>query len=163
MPEYKQTYDSKRVITAAEGSMRVFNRIVARLTKLGVSLMGSRVLSVRGRKSGEWRSTPVNLLVLDGERYLVAPRGHTQWVKNLRATNEARLQLGRKVETFRAEEIADADKTRCSGSTSRSGPGKSAPSSAATSTRTPPTRSSTTSPPASPSSESTPSVTRRTC
>ena len=111
MPEYKQTYDSKRVITAAEGSMRVFNRIVARLTKLGLSLMGSRVLSVRGRKTGEWRSTPVNLLVLDGQRYLVAPRGHTQWVKNLRATNEARLQLGRKVETFRAEEIADADKT----------------------------------------------------
>lgn len=73
MPEYKQTYDSKRVITAAEGSMRVFNRIVARMTKLGLSLMGSRVLSVRGRKSGEWRSTPVNLLILDGERYLVAP------------------------------------------------------------------------------------------
>jgi deazaflavin-dependent oxidoreductase (nitroreductase family) len=110
MPEYKQTYDTKRVITAAEGSMRVFNRIVARLTKLGISLMGSRVLSVRGRKSGEWRSTPVNLLVLDGQRYLVAPRGHTQWVRNLRATKEARLQLGRTVETFRAEELADADK-----------------------------------------------------
>ncbi|HEY4569975.1 MAG TPA: nitroreductase family deazaflavin-dependent oxidoreductase [Kribbella sp.] len=111
MTEYKQTYDSKRVITAAEGSMRVFNRIVARLTKLGISLMGSRVLSVQGRKSGEWRSTPVNLLVLDGQRYLVAPRGHTQWVKNLRASGEGRLQLGRKVETFRAEEISDADKT----------------------------------------------------
>jgi deazaflavin-dependent oxidoreductase (nitroreductase family) len=111
MPEYKQTYDNKRVITAAEGSMRVFNRIVARLTKLGISLMGSRVLSVRGRKTGDWRSTPVNLMTLDGQRYLVAPRGHTQWVKNLRANTEGRLQLGRKVETFRAEEIADADKT----------------------------------------------------
>ena len=110
MPEYKQTYDNKRVITAAEGSMRVFNRIVARLTKLGISLMGSRVLSVRGRKSGDWRSTPVNLLVLDGQRYLVAPRGHTQWVKNLRVTKEGRLQLGRKVETFHAQELADADK-----------------------------------------------------
>ena len=111
MPEYKQTYDNKRVITAAEGSMRVFNRIVARLTKLGISLMGSRVLSVRGRKTGDWRSTPVNLLVLDGQRYLVAPRGHTQWVRNLRATPEGRLQLGRTIETFRAEEVADADKT----------------------------------------------------
>ena len=110
MPEYKQTYDSKRVITAAEGSMRVFNRIVARLTKLGLSLMGSRVLSVQGRKSGEWRSTPVNLLVIDGQRYLVAPRGHTQWVKNLRVSGEGRLQLGGKTETFRAEELADADK-----------------------------------------------------
>lgn len=111
MPEYKQTYDDKRVITAAEGSMRVFNRVVARLTKLGISLMGSRVLSVRGRKSGDWRSTPVNLMTLDGQRYLVAPRGHTQWVKNLRANTEGRLQLGRKVETFRAEEIPDAEKT----------------------------------------------------
>jgi deazaflavin-dependent oxidoreductase (nitroreductase family) len=111
MPEYKQTYDSKRVITASEGSMRVFNRIVARLTKLGISLMGSRVLSVRGRKTGDWRSTPVNLLVLDGQRYLVAPRGHTQWVRNLRATPEARLQLGRTTETFHAEEVADPDKT----------------------------------------------------
>jgi deazaflavin-dependent oxidoreductase (nitroreductase family) len=111
MPEYKQTYDNKRVITAAEGSMRVFNRIVARLTKLGISLMGSRVLSVRGRKTGDWRSTPVNLLVLDGQRYLVAPRGHTQWVRNLRATPEARLQLGRTTETFHAEEVADPDKT----------------------------------------------------
>jgi len=110
MPDYKQTYDRHRVVTANEGSMRVFNRIVARLTKLGISLMGSRVLFVRGRKSGEWRSTPVNLLVLDGQRYLVAPRGHTQWVRNLRATPEARLQLGRTTETFHAEELADADK-----------------------------------------------------
>ena len=111
MPEYKQTYDNKRVITAGDGSMRVFNRIVARLTKLGISLMGSRVLSVRGRKTGDWRSTPVNLLVLDGQRYLVAPRGHTQWVRNLRANPEGRLQLGRAIETFRAEEVADPDKT----------------------------------------------------
>jgi len=110
MPEYKQTYDANRVITAADGSMRIFNRIVARFTKLGISLMGSRVLSVRGRKTGDWRSTPVNLLVLDGQRYLVAPRGHTQWVKNLRASSEGRLQLGRTIETFRAEEVPDADK-----------------------------------------------------
>jgi deazaflavin-dependent oxidoreductase (nitroreductase family) len=111
MPEYKQTYDNKRVITAGEGGMRVFNRIVARLTRLGISLMGSRVLLVRGRKTGDWRSTPVNLLVLDGQRYLVAPRGHTQWVRNLRAKPEGRLQLGRTIETFRAEELPDADKT----------------------------------------------------
>jgi deazaflavin-dependent oxidoreductase (nitroreductase family) len=108
--EYSQQYDDKRLVTAAEGSMQIFNRIVARLTKLGISLMGSRVLSVRGRKSGDWRSTPVNLMILDGQRYLVAPRGHTQWVRNLRANPEGRLQLGRKVETFRAEELADADK-----------------------------------------------------
>jgi hypothetical protein len=55
-----------------------FNPIVAGLTRLGVSLAGSRVLEVRGRKSGEWRRTPVNPLELDGKRYIVAPRGETQ-------------------------------------------------------------------------------------
>jgi deazaflavin-dependent oxidoreductase (nitroreductase family) len=85
----------------------VFNRIVAGLTRLGVSLLGSRVLEVRGRTSGEPRRTPVNLLELDGERYLVAPRGDTQWARNLRASGEGRLRLGRKVEPFTAAEVTD--------------------------------------------------------
>jgi deazaflavin-dependent oxidoreductase (nitroreductase family) len=72
--------------------------------------MGSRVLEVRGRKSGEPRRTPVNLLVVDGTRYLVAPRGHTQWVRNLRARGEGRLLLGRRAEPFTATELADDDK-----------------------------------------------------
>jgi deazaflavin-dependent oxidoreductase (nitroreductase family) len=85
----------------------VFNRLVAVLTRLGISVWGSRVLEVRGRSSGEWRRTPVNLLTLDGERYLVAPRGHTQWVRNLRASGEGRLRLGRRSEDFTAGEIVD--------------------------------------------------------
>jgi deazaflavin-dependent oxidoreductase (nitroreductase family) len=88
----------------------VFNRAVALLTRLGISVAGSRVLEVRGRKSGEWRRTPVNLLDFDGARYLVAPRGHTQWVRNMRARGEGRLVLGRRVEEFRATELADAEK-----------------------------------------------------
>jgi len=87
-----------------------FNDTVGRLTRLGVSVYGSRVLYVKGRKSGEWRSTPVNPLPLDGTRYLVAPRGNTQWVRNLRATGTGELRIGRKVEPFRATEIADDDK-----------------------------------------------------
>ena len=63
----------------------VFNRFVAFLTRRGLSVAGSRVLEVRGRKSGEPRRTPVNPLTIDGDRYLVAPRGNTQWVRNLRA------------------------------------------------------------------------------
>ena len=62
----------------------VFNPLVALLTRAGVSVWGSRELRVRGRTTGEWRSTPVNLLTHDGIRYLVAPRGVTQWVRNLR-------------------------------------------------------------------------------
>ena len=88
----------------------VFNRIVAGLTRAGVSVLGSRVLEVRGRTSGEWRRTPVNLLSFEGERYLVAPRGQTQWVRNLRASGEGRLLLGRQAEPFTATEVADEEK-----------------------------------------------------
>ena len=89
-------------------STAIFNRAVAGLTKLGISVWGSRVLYVRGRSSGEWRSTPVNLLTHRGERYLVAPRGTTQWVRNLRAAGgRGELHLGRRVEPFRATELGD--------------------------------------------------------
>jgi deazaflavin-dependent oxidoreductase (nitroreductase family) len=82
----------------------VFNRIVAALTAVGISVYGSRVLEVKGRKSGEWRQTPVNLLRYEGADYLVAPRGHTQWVKNLRASGHGRLRVGRRTEAFTAVE-----------------------------------------------------------
>jgi len=93
-----------------KSATNVFNRLVAGLTRLGVSVWGSRVLAVRGRKSGEWRTTPVNLLTIDGVRYLVAPRGETQWVRNLRVAGAGELRLGRRVETFTPTELADADK-----------------------------------------------------
>src|SRR5271155_4287431 len=89
---------------------RVFNPIVAALTARGVSVLGSRVLEVRGRSSGQLRRTPVNLLELDGERYLVAPRGETQWVRNLRAAGEGTLRVGRRSEPFTAVELADEQK-----------------------------------------------------
>ena len=86
----------------------LFNDTVGRLTRLGVSVYGSRVLYVKGRTSGEWRSTPVNPLRLaDGTRYLVAPRGNTQWVRNMRAAGAGELRVGRKVEPFTATEVAD--------------------------------------------------------
>jgi deazaflavin-dependent oxidoreductase (nitroreductase family) len=85
----------------------VFNRLVAALTRGGVSVAGSRVLEVRGRKSGEPRRTPVNPLTFDGATYLVSPRGHSQWVRNLRARNEGRLLKGRKARPFTATEVED--------------------------------------------------------
>jgi deazaflavin-dependent oxidoreductase (nitroreductase family) len=88
----------------------VFNRTVAGLTRLGVSVWGSRVLEVRGRKSGEPRRTPVNMLTLDGTTYLVAPRGHTQWVRNLRVAGKGDLLLGRRRQHFDASEVPDAEK-----------------------------------------------------
>src|ERR1700758_4219589 len=80
----------------------VFNRIVAALTRMGVSVYGSRVLEVRGRKSGQWRQTPVNLLHYEGADYLVSPRGQTQWVKNLRESGQGRLRVGRRSQSFQA-------------------------------------------------------------
>lgn len=89
----------------------VFNPAMAGLTRLGLSVRGSRVLEVPGRSTGEPRRTPVNLLTLDDQQYLVAPRGNTQWVRNVRA-NDGRLDLilGRKRTHHVAVEVADDDK-----------------------------------------------------
>ena len=70
-------------------------------------------LRVRGRTTGLWRSVPVNVLELDGERYLVAPRGETDWVRNLRAAGGGQLQYGRRgTEPFTIVEVLDEEKPR---------------------------------------------------
>lgn len=89
----------------------VANRIVATVTRLGISVWGSRVLEVRGRKSGLARQTPVNLLTVGGHQYLVAARGETEWVRNLRAANgHLDLLLGRRRQHRVAHEVPDASK-----------------------------------------------------
>lgn len=100
MPHYRKP-------TSAD---KIFNGAVGALTRLGVSVWGSRVLRVRGRKSGLWRSTPVNVLTLDDRRYLVAPRGETEWVRNIRVAHQGELVVGRRVEQFTADELGDDDK-----------------------------------------------------
>jgi deazaflavin-dependent oxidoreductase (nitroreductase family) len=101
---------SQRYVRPNWFTTHVFNPVVAALTRMGVSIYGSRVLAVRGRRSGEWRTTPVNLLVINGQRYLVAPRGLTQWVRNIRASGEAELRVGRRRETIRVAELTDDEK-----------------------------------------------------
>jgi deazaflavin-dependent oxidoreductase (nitroreductase family) len=88
----------------------VFNRIVAICTRFGLSVYGSRVLEVKGRTSGEWRQTPVNLMRYQDGEYLVAPRGQTQWVRNLRVSGQGRLRVGRRTEQFSATELTDDEK-----------------------------------------------------
>jgi deazaflavin-dependent oxidoreductase (nitroreductase family) len=95
---------------APDRAAEVFNRVTKWLTTRGISLLGSRVLAVRGRKSGEVRTTVVNLFTYEGDRYLLAPRGHTQWVRNLRSAGDGELRLGRRTQHFTPVEIADADK-----------------------------------------------------
>lgn len=96
-----------RYLAPGAFTRRVFNPLVARVTGLGLSLKGSRLLEVPGRTSGELRTTVVNLLTVDDQRYLVAPRGVTQWVRNLRAAGGGQLRLGRRRERFVADELPD--------------------------------------------------------
>ena len=85
----------------------VMNPLVAGLTRLGLPLAGSAVLGVRGRRSGEIRTIPVNPLPLDGRRYLVAARGETQWVRNVRVAGEAELTVGRRTERVGVTELTE--------------------------------------------------------
>lgn len=100
----------EHVIKPGWFTVNVLNRLVTWLTRRGISVWGSRVLAVRGRKSGEWRHTPVNPLVVEGRQYLVAPRGHVQWTHNMRAAGGGELRLGKKAEAFTAVEVPDAEK-----------------------------------------------------
>lgn len=90
---------------------KVANQLVAGFTRMGVSMRGSRVLEVKGRKSGQARRVPVNLLKFEGGEYLVAPRGQTEWVRNVRAASgHLALLLGRQRSELVATELPDEEK-----------------------------------------------------
>lgn len=88
----------------------LMGRAMMLATKIGFSPAGAWTLAVKGRSSGEERTAPVNPLDVDGVRYLVAPRGETQWVRNLRAAPEGELRLGKKRQSIRVQELADSEK-----------------------------------------------------
>src|SRR5580700_2667820 len=96
-----------RAPTALE---RAFNRVFGFLVGLGVGFSHNYLLEVRGRKSGRIYSTPINLLEFGGKRFLVAPRGRTQWVRNAEAAGEVTLKKGRKQQRFQLRRVADAEK-----------------------------------------------------
>jgi deazaflavin-dependent oxidoreductase (nitroreductase family) len=89
---------------------RILNRAFGLLVKLGLGLRHNYLLEVRGRKSGRVYSTPVNLLDFNGKRYLVAPRGYTQWVRNVIASQEATLVKGFRREKVQLRAINDEAK-----------------------------------------------------
>jgi deazaflavin-dependent oxidoreductase (nitroreductase family) len=96
-----------RAPTAIE---RAFNRVFGFLVGLGLGFSHNYLLQARGRKSGKLFSTPVDLLELGGKRFLVAPRGRTQWVRNAEAAGEVTLKKGKSQQKFRLRPIPDADK-----------------------------------------------------
>ena len=79
---------------------RIFNPIAMRF---GIS--GTKALAVRGRRSGEVHRVPVIPVDVNGTRYLVSPRGETQWARNLRVAGEGELQSRRGVQRFHAVEL----------------------------------------------------------
>ena len=89
---------------------RAFNRCFGFLVGLGLGMKHNYLLQVRGRKSGKLYSTPIDLLEMDGKRFLVAPRGRTQWVRNAEAAGEVRLKRGRFHQTFQLRAIPNAEK-----------------------------------------------------
>lgn len=89
---------------------RAFNRLFGFLVGLGLGLQHNYLLQVRGRKSGKLFSTPVDLLELTGRRYLVAPRGRTQWVRNAEAAGAVILKRGRKAQSFTIRPLTEAEK-----------------------------------------------------
>jgi deazaflavin-dependent oxidoreductase (nitroreductase family) len=89
---------------------RLFNKLFGLLVGWGLGLQHNYLLQVRGRKSGRLYSTPVNVLTRDGKRYLVAPRGFTQWVRNAQASGTVSLKKGRRQEEVRLLAVSDEDK-----------------------------------------------------
>jgi deazaflavin-dependent oxidoreductase (nitroreductase family) len=89
---------------------KIFNRVFGFLVGVGLGFSYNYLLQVRGRKSGKLYSTPVNLLERDGKRFLVAPRGRTQWVRNAEAASEVTLKKGSTRQKFRLRPIAEGEK-----------------------------------------------------
>ena len=89
---------------------RVFNRCFGFLVGLGIGFKHNYLLEVRGRTSGKLHTNLIDLLEMNGKRYLVAPRGNTQWVRNAQAAGEVALKRGRFHQTFRVVPIVDGAK-----------------------------------------------------
>jgi deazaflavin-dependent oxidoreductase (nitroreductase family) len=89
---------------------RAANTLIRWLADLGVSIAGTRALSVRGRKTGKRRSVVVNVLTVDGVDYLVSPRGTTQWVRNVRAAGVVDVGPRWHRRRISTTEVADTEK-----------------------------------------------------
>ena len=95
---------------APSAGERIFSRAFGLLVGLGLGLRHNYLLQVRGRTTGRVHSTPVNVLELNGKRWLVAPRGRTQWVRNAEVTGEVLLRKGWRTQRYRVRLVPDSEK-----------------------------------------------------
>ena len=96
---------------APSAGERVFNRVFGFAVGLGLGFSYNYLLQVRGRKSGKIYSSPIDLLEIEGKRFLVAPRGRTQWVRNAEAAGEVTLKKGKLQQRFRLRALSDQEKS----------------------------------------------------
>jgi deazaflavin-dependent oxidoreductase (nitroreductase family) len=89
----------------APGLISLFNPLARRVLRVGPLLGPNALITVRGRKSGEPRTTPVALVQLDGRRWVIGTFGEVNWVRNLRVAGEATLTVGKREERVTAEEL----------------------------------------------------------
>jgi len=85
-------------------------RLNVAMLRRGLRIGTQHLLSVRGRRSGQWRSTPVSIATVEGSRYIVAAFPKASWVKNVRAAGDGTLSRGRVVEQVRLVEVAIAER-----------------------------------------------------
>src|SRR5438128_4178991 len=86
-----------------------FNPIARRLLAAGVPMGPNVLITVRGRKSGLPRTTPLTIVEISGRRWLMAPYGEVNWVRNLRAAGRATITVGRRKEEVTAVELGPTE------------------------------------------------------
>ena len=102
--------DQKIHFIAPSPVERFFSRVFGILVGLGLGLPHNYQLQVRGRRSGRLYSTPVDVLIHGGRRFLVAGRGETQWVRNARVTGQVTLRKRGRREELRVRALPDVEK-----------------------------------------------------
>ena len=94
------------------GYVGIFNPIARRVLRAGPLMGPNALITVRGRKSGEPRTTPVAVVDIGGRRWVVGTFGDTNWVRNLRAAGEATMTVGRRREEVKANELTVEERIR---------------------------------------------------
>src|SRR5438046_10460185 len=95
----------------APSFVRVFNPIARRLLHVGPLLGPNALITIRGRKSGLPRTTPIALVEIDGKRWVIGTFGEVNWVRNLREAGMATLSVGRRHEEVMASELTGEART----------------------------------------------------
>jgi deazaflavin-dependent oxidoreductase (nitroreductase family) len=105
-----QWSDQRRSVARVPRSVPLFNPILKFLLGVGVPLGFNGLVTIRGRKSGVPRTTPLAIIEASGRRWVWSPWGEVQWVRNLRAAGRARITVRRRSEDVRATELDESQR-----------------------------------------------------